>query len=231
MGERLRNLGFRTRHIRHQAICLHLNHGKGYWHYDEMDKNLPCSRRPSALAAQPHPVGLRRLRPRSRSRTADPRPADLPEHAHSGHTLPLYRRYSAGHPVSAQSPPRLFRRHHRHPRRARLRRHACALPLQERAALFCPASEGARKSQVGVSNQSLGLRTMLRARRYDRVYILARSFSSAILPLLAGIPHRVGFATEGRAGCSSAACPTGTSTRSNAFSTPPGRRDSGDRHL
>lgn len=39
---------------------------------------------------------------------------------------------------------------------------------------------------------------MLRARRYDRVYILRRSFSSAVLPLLAGIPHRVGFATEGR---------------------------------
>jgi ADP-heptose:LPS heptosyltransferase len=39
---------------------------------------------------------------------------------------------------------------------------------------------------------------LLRARRYDRVYILRRSFSSAILPLLAGIPHRVGFATEGR---------------------------------
>lgn len=39
---------------------------------------------------------------------------------------------------------------------------------------------------------------MLRDRRYDRVYILRRSFSSAILPLLARIPHRVGFATEGR---------------------------------
>ncbi len=39
---------------------------------------------------------------------------------------------------------------------------------------------------------------MLRARRYDRVYILRRSFSSAVLPLLAGIPHRVGFATQGR---------------------------------
>lgn len=40
---------------------------------------------------------------------------------------------------------------------------------------------------------------LLRARRYDRVYILRRSFSSAILPLIAGIPHRVGFSTEGRA--------------------------------
>lgn len=39
---------------------------------------------------------------------------------------------------------------------------------------------------------------LLRARRYDRVYILRRSFSSAVLPLLAGIPHRVGFATQGR---------------------------------
>ncbi len=39
---------------------------------------------------------------------------------------------------------------------------------------------------------------LLRARRYDRVYILRRSFSSAILALLAGIPHRVGFGTEGR---------------------------------
>jgi heptosyltransferase-2 len=40
---------------------------------------------------------------------------------------------------------------------------------------------------------------LLRARRYDRVYILRRSLSSAILTLLAGIPHRVGFSTEGRA--------------------------------
>ena len=40
---------------------------------------------------------------------------------------------------------------------------------------------------------------LLRARHYDRVYILRRSFSSAILTLLAGSPHRVGFSTEGRA--------------------------------
>lgn len=39
---------------------------------------------------------------------------------------------------------------------------------------------------------------LLRGRRYDRAYILRRSFSSAVLPLLAGIPHRVGFATQGR---------------------------------
>ncbi|HVU24310.1 MAG TPA: glycosyltransferase family 9 protein [Opitutus sp.] len=40
---------------------------------------------------------------------------------------------------------------------------------------------------------------LLRSRRYDRVYILRRSFSSAVLTLLARIPHRVGFSTEGRA--------------------------------
>jgi glycosyltransferase involved in cell wall biosynthesis len=40
MGNRMRNLGLRTRHVRHQAICLHLNHEKGYWRYDEMDKNM-----------------------------------------------------------------------------------------------------------------------------------------------------------------------------------------------
>lgn len=38
----------------------------------------------------------------------------------------------------------------------------------------------------------------LRRRRYDRCYILRRSFSSAVIPFLAGIPHRVGFGTEFR---------------------------------
>lgn len=44
----------------------------------------------------------------------------------------------------------------------------------------------------------LGVARFLCGRNYDRCYILRRSFSSAILPLLAGIPHRVGFSTEGR---------------------------------
>jgi heptosyltransferase-2 len=38
----------------------------------------------------------------------------------------------------------------------------------------------------------------LRSRRYDRAYVLKRSFSSALVCALARIPHRVGFASEGR---------------------------------
>jgi heptosyltransferase-2 len=38
----------------------------------------------------------------------------------------------------------------------------------------------------------------LRGRRYDRAYILKRSLSTGILAWLAGIPHRVGVAKDGR---------------------------------
>jgi heptosyltransferase-2 len=39
----------------------------------------------------------------------------------------------------------------------------------------------------------------LRSRGYDRAYLLKRSLSGALLATLAGIPHRVGFAADGRA--------------------------------
>lgn len=39
---------------------------------------------------------------------------------------------------------------------------------------------------------------LLRARKYDTVFVLKRSFSSAALAWLAGIPERIGFNTEGR---------------------------------
>lgn len=39
---------------------------------------------------------------------------------------------------------------------------------------------------------------LLRAQRYDTAFVLKRSFSSAGLAFLAGIPERVGFDTEGR---------------------------------
>ncbi|RII27568.1 MAG: lipopolysaccharide heptosyltransferase II [Geobacter sp.] len=38
----------------------------------------------------------------------------------------------------------------------------------------------------------------LRAKRFDKVYLLKRSFSSAIIAWLTGAPERVGFDTEGR---------------------------------
>jgi lipopolysaccharide heptosyltransferase II len=38
----------------------------------------------------------------------------------------------------------------------------------------------------------------LRRQRFDRVYVLKRSWTSALLGLLSGAPRRIGFATEGR---------------------------------
>lgn len=71
-------------------------------------------------------------------------------------------------------------------------------PYKNELLYYGPRLKGERKRSAPFPTSLLGAARFLRARRYDRCYILRRSFSSAILPLLAGIPHRVGFATEGR---------------------------------
>ncbi len=71
-------------------------------------------------------------------------------------------------------------------------------PYKDELLFYAPRLRGEKKRQAKIPTSLLGAARFLRARRYDRCYILRRSFSSAILPLLAGIPHRVGFATEGR---------------------------------
>ncbi|MES1168700.1 MAG: glycosyltransferase family 9 protein, partial [Oleiharenicola lentus] len=71
-------------------------------------------------------------------------------------------------------------------------------PYKNELLYYGPRLKGARKRNATFPTSLLDAATFLRARRYDRCYILRRSFSSAILPLLAGIPHRVGFSTEGR---------------------------------
>ena len=71
-------------------------------------------------------------------------------------------------------------------------------PYKNELLFYGPRLKGARKRAAPFPTSLLGVAKFLRARRYDRCYILRRSFSSAILPLLAGIPHRVGFSTEGR---------------------------------
>jgi heptosyltransferase-2 len=63
---------------------------------------------------------------------------------------------------------------------------------------YGPRLKGERKRHAPFPTSLWSAARFLRARGYDRCYILRRSFSSAILPLLAGIPHRVGFSTEGR---------------------------------
>lgn len=71
-------------------------------------------------------------------------------------------------------------------------------PYKNELLYYGPRLKGERRHRAPFPTSLLGAARFLRRRRYDRCYILRRSFSSAILPLLAGIPHRVGFATEGR---------------------------------
>jgi len=71
-------------------------------------------------------------------------------------------------------------------------------PYKDELLFYAPRLKGEKKKAAKFPTSLLGAVKFLRTRRYDRCYILRRSFSSAILPLLAGIPHRVGFVTEGR---------------------------------
>lgn len=71
-------------------------------------------------------------------------------------------------------------------------------PYKNELLYYGPRLKGERRRHAAFPTSLFGAARFLRARQYDRCYILRRSFSSAILPLLAGIPHRVGFSTEGR---------------------------------
>jgi heptosyltransferase II len=71
-------------------------------------------------------------------------------------------------------------------------------PYKNDLLYYAPRLKGERKRQAAFPTGTWAAAKFLRARRYDRCYILRRSLSSAILPLLAGIPHRVGFSSEGR---------------------------------
>jgi hypothetical protein len=39
LGERLFNYGLKSKQIRYSAICLHLDHARGYKNQDSIDKN------------------------------------------------------------------------------------------------------------------------------------------------------------------------------------------------
>ncbi len=71
-------------------------------------------------------------------------------------------------------------------------------PYKDELLFYAPRLKGEKKRTAKFPTSLVGAVKFLRARKYDRCYILRRSFSSAILPWLAGIPHRVGFSTEGR---------------------------------
>ncbi len=40
LGERLMNAGLRTRQIRHRAVCVHLDHARGYANQESLQRNL-----------------------------------------------------------------------------------------------------------------------------------------------------------------------------------------------
>jgi glycosyltransferase involved in cell wall biosynthesis len=60
MGQRLRNLGLRGRHIRHQTLCLHLHHERGYWDYERTADNLRMLRETVSSRRTCAPEGLSR---------------------------------------------------------------------------------------------------------------------------------------------------------------------------
>jgi len=51
MGERLMNLGIRGKRIRYQAICVHLEHPRGYVRQEALERNLEIRRRTRATRA------------------------------------------------------------------------------------------------------------------------------------------------------------------------------------
>jgi heptosyltransferase II len=71
-------------------------------------------------------------------------------------------------------------------------------PLKDDLLFWLPRRRSGRVPASNVMVGMLGPARQLRARGYDRCYILRRAFSAALLAWLAGIPHRVGFGTEGR---------------------------------
>ena len=71
-------------------------------------------------------------------------------------------------------------------------------PYIDELMFYNPRLKGEAKKKSPHPTSIFSCARMLRKRHYDSVYILRRSFSSALIPFLAGIPHRVGFATDGR---------------------------------
>ncbi|ACH37872.1 ADP-heptose--lipopolysaccharide heptosyltransferase [Citrifermentans bemidjiense Bem] len=61
-----------------------------------------------------------------------------------------------------------------------------------------PTIHADSRSTHKTMGDKLGFIRQLRARRFDKVYVLKRSFGSAVIGLLSGARSRVGFSTEGR---------------------------------
>ncbi len=72
-------------------------------------------------------------------------------------------------------------------------------PYIDHLLFFDPRPSRSQKNGSVASGQSFWPTVhRLRQNRYDMAFVLKRSFSSALLAFLAGIPQRIGFDTEGR---------------------------------
>ena len=71
-------------------------------------------------------------------------------------------------------------------------------PYVDELIYWLPRKRSGKTPPDGVHVGIWSMAGFLRRRGYGRCYVMRRSFSAAVLPLLAGIPVRVGFSTQGR---------------------------------
>jgi glycosyltransferase involved in cell wall biosynthesis len=70
MGERLMNLGIRGKRIRYQAICVHLDHARGYVRQDALERNLEIRRQTRATRATWTAYGMTKTQQRMAAKAA-----------------------------------------------------------------------------------------------------------------------------------------------------------------
>jgi hypothetical protein len=61
LGERLVNSGIRTRQIRHRAVCVHLDHGRGYMRPEIIERNRAIRRETRRSRSVWTPCGIKRV--------------------------------------------------------------------------------------------------------------------------------------------------------------------------
>ena len=72
-GERLENAGVRGRGIRYRALCVHLDHGRGYADVDTIHRNKAIRRRTRSRGISRTPFGIEQHDP-VREASASPAP-------------------------------------------------------------------------------------------------------------------------------------------------------------
>ena len=61
LGERLFNMGIKAKQIRYSAICLHLDHARGYVKPEMIEKNLAIRKTTKQNKVTKTPYGIEKL--------------------------------------------------------------------------------------------------------------------------------------------------------------------------